>query len=86
MASRPVRLCGAATMTEDPLTGKPGYVVLRESGEGSWELVGYADRKPGRTARQARADAVAEATGRAARPGESYRAVLRSEWRVAGDL
>jgi hypothetical protein len=67
-------------------TGKPGYVVLRQVGEGHWQLVGYADRKPGRTARKARAEAVMDATAGTAKPGEAYRAVLRSEWRIASDL
>lgn len=65
---------------------KPGYVVMRQVGEDRWQVVGYADRKPGQTARRARAEAVMDATGGAAKPGESYRAVLRSEWRIAGEL
>jgi hypothetical protein len=75
-------------MGDKPLaaTGKPGYVVLRQVGDDKWQLVGYADRKPGRTARKARAEAVMDATRGAPKPGESYRAVLRSEWRIAADL
>lgn len=42
-----------------------------------------AGKKP---ARKARAEAVLDATRGAAKPGESYRAVLRSEWRIAADL
>ena len=64
---------------------RPGYVVLRDVGGGNWELVGEADRRPGHTARAARAQAIREATGGKAKPGEVYAAVLRSEWRVALD-
>jgi hypothetical protein len=64
----------------------PGYVVLRRIDGTRYELVGEADRRPGRSARQARADAVAQATGGKAQPGETYAAVLRSEWRIAFEL
>jgi hypothetical protein len=75
-------------MAETPKrsTGKPGFVVLQEIGEGTWRMVGEAERLPGRTARAARAQAVLDATGGRAKPGEVYAAVLRSEWRVALDL
>jgi hypothetical protein len=62
---------------------KPGYVVLRQVGEGQWQLVGEADRRPGLTARAARAQAILDASGGTARAGEVYLAVLRSEWRIA---
>jgi hypothetical protein len=64
----------------------PGYVVLRQVGEGRWELAGEAERRLGLTARRARAQAVADATGDEARPGEVYGAVLRSEWRISFEL
>jgi hypothetical protein len=64
---------------------KPGYVVFREVSPGRWQLVGEADRQPGQTARKARAQAIADATGGKAKPGEAYAAVLRSEWRIALD-
>jgi hypothetical protein len=64
---------------------KPGYVVFREVGPGQWQLVGEAERRPGQTARKARAQAILDATGGTAAPGESYAAVLRSEWRIALD-
>lgn len=64
---------------------KPGYVVLREVSPGRWELLGEADRRPGQTARRARAQAIQDATGGKAMPGEAYAAVLRSEWRIALD-
>jgi hypothetical protein len=64
-------------------TRRPGYVVLQEVSEGTWRLVGEADRQPGRTARAARAQAIQDATGGRARPGDVYAAVLRSEWRIA---
>ena len=65
--------------------GPPGYVVLRQVGDDRWQLVGEADRRPGLTARKARAQAIQDATGGAARTDEVYAAVLRSEWRVALD-
>jgi hypothetical protein len=64
----------------------PTYVVLREVGEGRWELVGEAARRPGLTARAARAQAVADATRGRAGAGERYAAILRSEWRIAFEL
>lgn len=65
--------------------GRPGFVVLQEVGSGQWRMVGEAERKPGRTARAARAQAIHDATGGRAKDGEVYAAVLRSEWRVALD-
>jgi hypothetical protein len=63
----------------------PGFVVLRQVGEGRWELLGEVERTRGLTARAARSRAILEATGGNARAGEVYAAVLRSEWRVAQD-
>jgi hypothetical protein len=63
----------------------PGYYVFRQVGDDLWQLVGEADRKPGQTARLARAQAIQDATGGTARPDEVFRAVLRSEWRIAGE-
>jgi len=63
--------------------GPPGYVVLRHVDGDRWQLVGEADRQPGQTARKARAQAIADATGGDAKAGEVYAAVLRSEWRIA---
>ncbi len=64
---------------------RPGYVVLRKVGDSRWQLVGEADRQPGRTARAARAQAILDATGGNAKDGDIYAAVLRSEWRIALD-
>jgi hypothetical protein len=64
----------------------PSYVVLREVGEGRYELVGEVRRQPGLPARAARAQAVHDATLGAAQPDEVYAVILRSEWRVAFDL
>lgn len=61
------------------------YVVLRQTGEGQWRLVGEAQRRPGLTAKAARAQAIQDATAGKAEPGEVYAAVLRSEWRIAQD-
>jgi hypothetical protein len=63
----------------------PGFVVLRHVSGDEWQLVGEAERQPGRTARAARAQAILDATNGKAREGEVYAAVLRSEWRVALD-
>ena len=63
----------------------PGFVVLREVGEGRWKLLGEFERKPGMTARTARSQAILDATKGTAKAGEVYAAVLRSEWRVALD-
>jgi hypothetical protein len=63
----------------------PGFVVLRQIGEGRWELLGEVERKPGMTARAARSRAILDATQGTAKAGEVYAAVLRSEWRVALD-
>jgi hypothetical protein len=63
----------------------PGYVVLRQASADQWQLVGEVERRPGQTARKARAQAVHDATGGKAEAGDVYAAVLRSEWRVALD-
>ncbi len=63
-----------------------GFVVFRLEDGDRWRLVGEVARTPGLTARRARARAVQDATGGAAKPGETYAAVLRSEWRVSLDL
>jgi hypothetical protein len=62
-----------------------GFVVLRQAADGSWELLGEVSRKRGLPARAARSQAIMDATNGAARPGEVYAAVLRSEWRVSLD-
>lgn len=63
----------------------PGFVVLRKVAEGEWQLLGEVPRKRGLPARAARTQAIVDATNGAARGGETYAAVLRSEWRVAMD-
>jgi hypothetical protein len=64
----------------------PGYVVLRETARGHYELVGEARRRPGLTARAARTQAVQDATNGEVEQGDVYAAILRSEWRIAFDL
>jgi hypothetical protein len=64
---------------------KPGYVVLRQVGKDRWQLVGEVNRRPGRSARDARAQAIQDATGGKAKAGDVYRAVLRSEWKIAAE-
>ena len=68
-----------------PNAPKPGYVVLRQVGDDQWRLVVDVDRKPGLTARAARAQAILDTTGGKARPGENYRVLPRSEWRLASE-
>lgn len=63
----------------------PAYVVLRQVGTDRWQVVGEVERKPGLTARNARAQAIEDATGGKAKAGQVYRAVLRSEWRIAAE-
>jgi len=65
---------------------RPSYIVLREVGKGRYELVGEVRRRPGLTARAARAQAVHDASPGGVMPGETYAAILRSEWRIAFDL
>ena len=64
----------------------PGFVVLRETEPGRYELVGEARRQPGLTAKAARRQAVADATGGKAQPDEVYAVILRSEWRISFEL
>lgn len=64
---------------------KPGYVVFHRTGKNTWRLVGEADRQPGRTAAAARAQAIRDATGGKVKGGDEYRAVLRSEWKIAAE-
>jgi hypothetical protein len=63
----------------------PGFVVLRELGDGKWKLLGEVPRRRGLPARAARSRAILDATGGEAKSGEVYAAVLRSEWRIAQD-
>jgi hypothetical protein len=64
----------------------PGFVVLRDAGNGLWRVVGEADRRPGMAADRARAQAVADVTGGEPGEGHVYAVVLRSEWRMAQRL
>ena len=70
----------------EPEKQAPGFVVLRETADRRWEVVGEADRRPGLTARAARRQAVLDATHGMAKSGEVYAAMLRSEWRVSRDV
>jgi hypothetical protein len=63
----------------------PGFMVLHQIASGQWLLLGEVQRKPGLTARAARTQAILDATAGAAKPGEVYAAVLRSEWLIAQD-
>ena len=66
-----------------PSTGAPGFYVFRRVGEDRWQLIGEAARRPGLTARRARAQAIADVAGDEPGSGQVYAAVLRSEWRIA---
>ena len=63
----------------------PGFVVLKKLGEDRWRLLGEVPRRRGLAARAARSQAILDATDGKAKPGETYAAVLRSEWRVSLD-
>ena len=60
-------------------------MVLRHVGEGHWQVVGEVNRRPGLTARAARAQAIQDATDGKAAADQVYKAVLRSEWRIASE-
>lgn len=68
------------------MTTAPGFVVLRRGDDGRWDLLGEVARPRGMPARAARSAAIMEVTGGAAVAGETYAAVLRSEWRIAMDV
>jgi hypothetical protein len=59
------------------------FVVLHQLENGQWEVLGEIARRRGLAARAARTAAILEATDGAAKAGETYAAVLRSEWRIA---
>ena len=63
----------------------PGFVVLHQLPDGHWQMLGEIPRKRGLAARAARSQAILDATKGAAKAGEVYAAVLRSEWRIAMD-
>ena len=64
---------------------KPGYVVLEKVGQDRWRMIGDVDRTPGTPAAKARALAIQQAAGGKVKPGARYRAILRSEWKIAGE-
>jgi hypothetical protein len=63
----------------------PGFIVLHRMPDGQWRMLGEVPRKRGLTARAARSQAILDATRGAAKAGEVYAAILRSEWRIAMD-
>jgi len=63
----------------------PAFVVLQQMPDGQWKMLGEVSRKAGLPARAARTQAILDATQGAAKAGETYAAVLRSEWRVGLD-
>jgi hypothetical protein len=64
---------------------KPGFVVLKQTGKDTWRVVGEADRRPGLTARKARAQAIEDATHGKPKTDEVYRVILKSEWAIGLD-
>ena len=70
---------------KDKQPSAPGFVILRQVANGKWKMLGEVPRKPGLTARAARSQAILDATAGAAKAGEVYAAILRSEWRLAMD-
>ena len=64
---------------------KPGYIVLKQIDEDRWRVIGDVDRKPGTPSARARAQAIEESTGGKVKPDDVYRAILRSEWKIAGE-
>jgi hypothetical protein len=63
-----------------PSAGK--YVVLQETPDGAWRLLGEVDRRPGLPARRGRGQAIRDVLGREPDPGEEFVVLPRSEWRV----
>ena len=70
-----------AERSQQPVS--PGFVVLKQTAAGQWQLLGEARRKPGLTAQAARTHAIMEATGGRAKAGEIDAAGRRSEGGVA---
>ncbi len=76
---------GGDVSTKRGQPSAPGFVVLHRPPNGHWELFGQVPRRRGLTARAARTQAIVDATEGAAKAGEVYAAVLRSEWLIAMD-
>jgi hypothetical protein len=72
-------------MAAAPGVSAPAFVVLRRESDGRWTVIGEFKRRRGLPARAARSAAIQDATHGEARAGETYAAVLRSEWRIAQD-
>lgn len=53
----------------------PGFIVLRHVRGNDWRFLGEVERRRGLPARAARSQAILDATGGAARPGEVYAAI-----------
>jgi hypothetical protein len=71
--------------TKGKQSSVPGFVVLQQLANGKWKMLGEVPRKRGLTARAARSQAILDATKGAAKAGQVYAAILRSEWRIAMD-
>jgi hypothetical protein len=71
--------------TKGKQASAPGFIVLHQMPDGHWRMLGEVPRKRGLKARAARSQAILDATKDAAKAGEVYVAILRSEWRIAMD-
>ena len=71
--------------TKSKQTSAPGFVVLHLLPNGQWKMLGEVLRRRGLTARAARSQAILDATEGAAKEGEVYAAILRSEWQISMD-
>ena len=74
-------------MAERPTKNRaaPGFVVLRQMGPDTWQFLGEVPRKQGASRARPAPGRFLDATGDSAIAGETYAAVLRSEWRIALD-
>jgi hypothetical protein len=61
------------------------YVVLQETRDGAWRILGDVERRPGLPARKSRAQAVRDVLGREPNDGESFAVLPRSEWQLSRD-
>jgi hypothetical protein len=58
-----------------------GYIVLAQTGDDEWRVLGEIDRRPGLPARKSRGQAVRDVIGREPEEGEVFAVLPRSEWR-----
>jgi hypothetical protein len=61
------------------------YVVLQQTRDGDWRVLGEVGRRPGLPARRSRAQAVRDVLGREPAGDEVFAVLPRSEWRLSLD-